>query len=188
MCGWYCFPKNKFVPLTCAPRLCPDKPLHVVTSTAQRLLWRFYRMPLSIRPWSPALRYAHRWCCVWFIVALLLPLHSTSLYRANLHLGDPSSSRQARMAMQYLTVPVNSAFPERLFSSVGLVKCDLQGRPKFWTPPWLTWCGLNKHPKLNLKVSKRKSTITRHTHSILTHDNIYVTSTHQYLSLEHTYI
>ena len=36
--------------------------------------------------------------------------------------------RLARMARQYLTVPASSASPERLFSSVGLVKSDLRGR------------------------------------------------------------
>jgi hypothetical protein len=39
-----------------------------------------------------------------------------------------SSSRLARMARQYLAVPARSASPERLFSSVGLVKSDLWGR------------------------------------------------------------
>jgi hypothetical protein len=32
------------------------------------------------------------------------------------------------MTRQYLIVPVRSASPERLFSSVGLVKSDLRGR------------------------------------------------------------
>jgi len=85
------------------------------------------------------------------------------------------------------TVPASSAFPERLFSSVGLVKRDLWG--SLWTPPSLTWCGLNKHPKFNLKKSNRKFTIT-HTHPhIYTlhgtlqyicnwHTPIYVTDTH----------
>ena len=36
--------------------------------------------------------------------------------------------RLARMGRQYLTVPVSSASPERLFSSVGFVKSDLRGR------------------------------------------------------------
>jgi len=36
--------------------------------------------------------------------------------------------RLARMAGQYLAVPASSASPERLFSSVGLVKNDLRGR------------------------------------------------------------
>jgi hypothetical protein len=30
--------------------------IHAVASAAQWLLWRFYRMPLSIRDWSPVLR------------------------------------------------------------------------------------------------------------------------------------
>ncbi len=33
-----------------------------------------------------------------------------------------------RMVRQYLTVPATSVSPERLFSSVGLVKSDLRGR------------------------------------------------------------
>jgi hypothetical protein len=36
--------------------------------------------------------------------------------------------RLARMVRQHLTVPATSASPERLFSSVGLVKIDLRGR------------------------------------------------------------
>ena len=36
--------------------------------------------------------------------------------------------RLARMVRQYLSVPASSASPERLFSSVGLVKSDLWGR------------------------------------------------------------
>jgi len=36
--------------------------------------------------------------------------------------------RLARMARQHLAVPATSASPERLFSSVGLVKSDLRGR------------------------------------------------------------
>ncbi len=36
--------------------------------------------------------------------------------------------RLARMVRQYMAVPASSASPERLFSSVGLVKSDLRGR------------------------------------------------------------
>ena len=36
--------------------------------------------------------------------------------------------RLSRMTRQYLTVPASSESPERLFSSVGLVKSDLRGR------------------------------------------------------------
>jgi hypothetical protein len=35
--------------------------------------------------------------------------------------------RLTRMTRQYLTVPASSSSPERLFSSVGLVKSDLWG-------------------------------------------------------------
>jgi hypothetical protein len=35
---------------------------------------------------------------------------------------------KARMDREYLTVPVSSVSPERLFTSVGLVKSDLRGR------------------------------------------------------------
>jgi hypothetical protein len=35
--------------------------------------------------------------------------------------------RLARMTRQYLAVPFSSASPERLFSSVGIVKSDLRG-------------------------------------------------------------
>ena len=72
--------------------------------------------------------------------------------------------RLTRMVRQYLSVLARFASPERLFNSVGLVKSDLWGR--LWTPPWLTWCGLNKHPKLNLKVRKGKS--QTHTHCTYT--------------------
>jgi hypothetical protein len=40
--------------------------------------------------------------------------------------------------------------------------------------PWLTWCGLNKHPELNLKESKRNDRQT-HTH----------TETYTHLPLRH---
>ena len=36
--------------------------------------------------------------------------------------------RLSRMTRQYLSVPASSESPERLFSSVGLVKSDLRGR------------------------------------------------------------
>jgi hypothetical protein len=35
--------------------------------------------------------------------------------------------RLARMVRQYLAVPASSVSPERLFSSVGLVKSDFRG-------------------------------------------------------------
>jgi hypothetical protein len=40
----------------------------------------------------------------------------------------PQFPRLSSMTRQYLTVSVSSASPERLFSSVGLVKSDLRGR------------------------------------------------------------
>jgi hypothetical protein len=44
--------------------------------------------------------------------------------------------RLTRMDRQLLTVPDTSASPERLFSSVGLVKSDLWGRLlRVWTTP-----------------------------------------------------
>ena len=45
----------------------------------------------------------------------------------------PQFPRFTSMTRKYPTVPVSSASPERLFSSVGLVKSDLRGR--LWTPP-----------------------------------------------------
>ena len=40
----------------------------------------------------------------------------------------PQFPRLSSMVRQYLTVPARSASPERLFSSVGLVKSDFWGR------------------------------------------------------------
>jgi hypothetical protein len=40
----------------------------------------------------------------------------------------PQFPRLTTMDRQYMTVPVRSESPERLFSSVGLVKSDLRGR------------------------------------------------------------
>jgi hypothetical protein len=48
----------------------------------------------------------------------------------------------------------------------------------FWTPPWLTWSGLNKH----LKSSWKRSTKRTHTH---THTHTHTLPTH---SLTHPYI
>jgi hypothetical protein len=45
----------------------------------------------------------------------------------------------------------------------------------FWTPPWLTWCRLNKHPELNLKQSKRNDTHT-HTHRPRDMDTLTIVS------------
>ena len=92
--------------------------------------------------------------------------------------------RLARMARQYLAVPASSASPERLFSSVGFVKSDLRG--SLLDTTLIDVCGLNKHPKINLKESKRKSTITQ-TYTQYTgtrqyicnwHTPIFVTGTH----------
>jgi hypothetical protein len=51
-----------------------------------------------------------------------------------------------RMVRQCLTIPATCESPERLSRRVGIVKSDFRG--SLWTPPWLTWCGLNKHPEL----------------------------------------
>ena len=56
---------------------------------------------------------------------------------------------------QYLVVLATSVSPARLFSSVGFVKSDLWGNHLDTTS--ITWCGLNEHPKLNLKESKRRN-------------------------------
>jgi hypothetical protein len=40
----------------------------------------------------------------------------------------PQFPRLVRLTRQYLSVPVSSTSPERLFSSVGLVKSDFRGR------------------------------------------------------------
>ncbi len=47
----------------------------------------------------------------------------------------------------------------------------------FWISPWLTWCGLNKHPELNLKLRNWNDT---HTH---THPDIHTLTI---VSLTHT--
>ena len=75
--------------------------------------------------------------------------------------------RLDHMARQYLPVPASSASPERLFISVGLVKSDLRGRLLDTTLIDVTQCGLNNHPTLNLKESKRKSTITHYAYARL---------------------
>ena len=54
----------------------------------------------------------------------------------------------------------SSASPERLFTSVELVKSDLRGSLLDTTLIDVMW-DKNKHPKINLKESKRKSTITQ---------------------------
>jgi hypothetical protein len=65
--------------------------------------------------------------------------------------------RLARMARQHLTVPATSESPERLFSSVGLVKSDLRGR-------LLDSTLIDKYPELNLKENNCNDTHT-HTHT-----------------------
>jgi hypothetical protein len=39
-----------------------------------------------------------------------------------------AAGMQDEVVRQYLTVPASSASPERLFSSVGIVKSDFRGR------------------------------------------------------------
>ena len=80
-------------------------------------------------------------------------------------------------------MPARSVSPERLNNSVGVVKSDLLGSPghHFDGHP----SGLNKHPKLNLKESRRKTTL-KHTHPdihtpFMTHTNIYVTVTNNFI-------
>jgi hypothetical protein len=50
--------------------------------------------------------------------------------------------RLSRMTRQYLAVPASSASPERLFSSVGLLKSDLQGSLLDTTLIDVTWANL----------------------------------------------
>ena len=65
--------------------------------------------------------------------------------------------RLSRMARQYLSVPASSASPERLFSSVGLLKSDLWGSLLDSTLIDVMWA--KQAP--NLKENKRKSSITK---------------------------
>ena len=67
--------------------------------------------------------------------------------------------RLARMTRQYLAVHASSSSPDRLFTSVGLVKSDCRGSLLDTTLIDVMWA--KKHPKINLKESKRKSTITK---------------------------
>ena len=97
-------------------------------------------------------------------------------------------SRLARMAREYLTVtvpasPASPVSPERLFNSVGLVNSDLWGGLLDTTLIDVMW--LNKHPKLNLKESKRKSAIT-HTHPDIHTAVTYFHDTRQYICKWHT--
>ena len=55
-----------------------------------------------------------------------VPLDTDPLMWWNQHVQE--FPRLARMTSQYLTVSATSTSPERLFSSVGLVKSDLRGR------------------------------------------------------------
>ncbi len=93
------------------------------------------------------------------------------------------------MTSQYLDVTSSSVSPERLFSSVVLVKIDSWGSLLDTTFIDVRWA---KHPtKLNLKQKPGQFTIT-HSHpdihklSWLTPIMTYVTDTHQYMSLTHT--
>ncbi len=67
--------------------------------------------------------------------------------------------------------------PERLFSSVGLVKSDFRGRLLDSTS--IDVSGLNKHPEINLKESNWNDTHT-HTHPDI-HTLFIVTDTHQHI-------
>ena len=98
------------------------------------------------------------------------PLDTDPLMWWNQHVQE--FPRLVRMNRQYLAVPVTSASPERLFSSVGLVKSELWGRLLDTTLIDVTGCGLNKHPELNLKEINRNDTHTlteTYTHLPLRH-------------------
>ena len=89
--------------------------------------------------------------------------------------------RLARMTRQYLAVPASSASPERLFSSVGLVKSDLWGRLLDNTLIDVMWA--KQAPKTQLESEQGE---VPDIHTLYLHTTIYVTNTHQYLLLEDT--
>ena len=71
------------------------------------------------------------------------------------------------MVRQYLTVTVTSVSPERLFSTVGLVKSDFQGNLLDTTLIDVMWVKQAPGPELNLKEMNRNDTLT------LTHRDIH---------------
>ena len=60
----------------------------------------------------------------------------------------------------------------------------------FWTPPWLTWCGIKKHLKSSWKRSTKKTQTHTHTHTHTTysltdapiHIHFPFCLTHQYIT------
>ena len=60
------------------------------------------------------------------------------------------------MTRKYLVVPVTSVSPERLFSSVGLVKSDLWGSLLDTTLIDVMWAKQVPGPELNLKEIKQE--------------------------------
>ena len=91
-----------------------------------------------------------------------------------------------RTTRQYLVVPVSSSSPERLFSSVGLVKSDLRCSLLETTLIDVMWAKQAPYNQLERELEE----VFNHQdiHTIYWHTAIYVTDTHQYLSLEHTNI
>jgi hypothetical protein len=94
-------------------------------------------------------------------------------------------SRNARLwvTSQYLTVPDRSVSPERLFSSVVLVKRDFRGRLVDTILIDVMWT--KQAPETQLESEEGEFPDI---HTLYLHTTIYVTNTHQYLSLEHTNI
>ncbi len=66
-----------------------------------------------------------------------VPLDIDPLMWWNQHVQE--FPRLTRMARQHLAVPATSVSPERLFSSVGIVKSDLQGRLLDYTLIEVMW-------------------------------------------------
>ncbi len=95
--------------------------------------------------------------------------------------------RLTRMARQHLTVPATSASPERLFSSVGLVKSDLRGRLLDSTLIDVMWAKQAPWTQLEreqLEWHTHTHTHTRtYTHLPLCHGHtlLIVTDTHQHI-------
>ena len=52
---------------------------------------------------------------------------------------------------------------------VGTPRARVPSIDDFWTPPRLTWCGLNKHPVLNLKESNLNRNDTHRLNETYTH-------------------